>query len=59
MVMRAVEIDEPTPHLLQSRQGGGASVDELAVGACGGEGSLENELPRFARLQSTLLKKAG
>ena len=59
MVMRAVEIDEPASHLFQSGQRGGASVDELAVGARGCEGPLENELPRFARLQTTLLKKAG
>ena len=31
----------------------------MAVGARGCEGPLENELPRFARLQSTLLKKTG
>ena len=57
VIVRAVHVHQPFAEAGQRGQGGGRAVDELAVGAGGGERALEHELMILARFQAVFLEK--
>ena len=44
MIVRPMKIDKLVSEILQDRQGGGRTVDELAIGSGRGESALQDEI---------------
>ena len=59
MIVRSMHVHQPFANFGQSVQGGGRTVDELAVGAGGGEGAFEDELVFLAGFEAILLQETG
>ena len=57
MVVRAVDIHEPFAKRREDIQGGGRTVDELAVHAVGSESALQEELPVLTRFKPVFVEK--
>jgi phosphoribosyl 1,2-cyclic phosphate phosphodiesterase len=59
MLVRAVDIDQVFAQGGEDAQGGGGTVDELAVGPGAGKDALDHELPFLARFQAIGLQPGG
>ena len=57
MIVRAVDINEPLPERSQDSECGGGAVDELAIGAGGGEGAFEDELIVFGWFETVFFEE--
>src|SRR5689334_5101812 len=56
MIVRTMQINQPVPQLLEHIEGGWASVDELAVGACCAENSFYYQLAVVTGLNTLFTK---
>ena len=59
VIVRAVHVHEPLADGGEERERGRGAVDELAVGAGGGEGALEDELRALAGFDAVFLEERG
>ena len=59
MIVGAVHVHEVLADGTEERERGGRAVDELAVGAGGGEGALEDELRAFAGIDAVFFEQGG
>ena len=57
VIVRAVDVHEPFAQRGENAEGRGRAVDELAVGARGGEDAFENELVVFAWLEAVFFEE--
>jgi hypothetical protein len=56
MVMRTVEVEEAVSQLFQCSKCGRGSVDELAISAGGGDGTLDEKLAVGARVNAEIFE---
>ncbi len=57
MFVRAVHVHEPFADGGQGIEGGGRTVDELAIGAAGGKRALEHQLMVFAGFKTVVIEQ--